>query len=80
MIGTISQELLNHIISFSERHLEKSLNEYINNYYNTNRTHQGIAGKTPIEKPTYVPVDIENFKTNASAVLNGLYHVYNRVA
>lgn len=58
VIGTIRRELLNHIIPFSERHLEKSLNEYINNYYNTNPTHQGIAGKTPIEKPTYVPVDI----------------------
>lgn len=80
VIGTIRQELLNHIIPLSERHLEKLLDEYINNYYNTDRTHQGIDGKTPIDKPTYIPVDIENFKIKATPVLNGLYHTYERVA
>lgn len=74
------QELLNHIIPLSERHLERLLDEYINDYYNTDRTHQGIDGKTPIEKPTYIPVDIKNFKIKATPVLNGLYHTYERVA
>ena len=80
VIGTIRQELLNHIIPLNKRRLEKLLGQYINNYYNTARPHQGIGGKAPIEKPTYVPVDIENFKIKATPVLNGLHHTYERAA
>ncbi len=41
VIGTLRQELLNHIIPFNEKHLHQLLREYIHNYYNTHRTHQG---------------------------------------
>ena len=78
--GIIRQELLNHIIPLNEKHLEKLLDEYINNYYNTNRTHQGINCETPINKPTYIPVDAKNIKVKATPVLNGLYHTYDRIA
>lgn len=80
VVGTIRRELLDYIIPLSERHLEKLLGEYINDYYNTERTHQGINCKTPITQPTYLPVDIDNFKLKATPVLNGLYHTYERVA
>lgn len=78
--GIIRQELLNHIIPLNEKHLEKLLDEYINNYYNTNRTHQGINCETPIRKPTYIPVDAKNIRVKATPVLNGLYHTYYRIA
>ncbi len=80
VIRTIRQELLNFIIPINERHLEKLLGEYINHYYNTERTHQGINGETPIRKPKPTPVDAENFKLETTPVLNGMYHTYNRVA
>lgn len=62
LIGTIRKELLNHIIPFSERHLYKLLDEYINDYYNTARTHQGLDGNTPIPTPKYGVVDIDDLK------------------
>lgn len=80
VIGTIRAELLNHIIPFSERHLERLLDGYINDYYNTHRTHQGLDGNTPIPTPEYEPVDIDEFKIKTTPVLNGLYHKYDRVA
>lgn len=80
VIGTIRQELLNHIIPFSEKHLMKMLSKYIHGYYNTNRTHQGINCKTPLKKPAYTPVDAKDLKVESTPVLNGLYHTYTRVA
>lgn len=78
--GIIRQELLNHIIPFNKKHLEKLLGEYVHNYYNTNRTHQGINCETPIRKPKYIHVDAKDIKIKSTPVLNGLYHTYTRVA
>lgn len=80
VIGTIRNELLNYVIPFSERHLEHLLNQYINNYYNTNRTHQGINCQTPIRTPKHTAVDANSLKLKTTPVLNGLYHTYKRVA
>ncbi|MGM0411286.1 MAG: transposase, partial [Bacillota bacterium] len=76
--GIIRQDLTNHIIPFNERHLSKLLQEYINDYYNTHRTHQGIDCKTPIPLPKYEPTTIYEGKLVATPVLNGLYHTYER--
>lgn len=78
--GIIRQELLNHIILLSEKHLKKLLDEYINNYYNPNRTHQGINCETPIRKPKCLPADAKDIKLKTTPVLNGLYHTYERAA
>ena len=80
VIGTIRAELLNHIIPFSERHLYRLLDGYINDYYNTHRTHQGLDGNTPIPTPKNEVVEIDAFKIKTTPVLNGLYHKYHRVA
>lgn len=77
--GIIRQELLNLIIPLGEKHLEKLLSEYVN-YYNNNRTHQGIDCKTPIPKPSFIPSKAKDFKIKSNPVLNGLYHSYERVA
>ncbi|GAA0486943.1 integrase core domain-containing protein [Salinibacillus aidingensis] len=78
--GTLRRELLDHIIPLNENHLERLLKEYIDQYYNTERTHQGINDKTPVPSPEYIPIDAENIKLKATPILNGLYHKYNRVA
>jgi putative transposase len=79
VIGTIKRELLDHIIPFNQLHLHKLLHEYINDYY-TNRTHQGIEGKTPIASPVYLPTLAAETNLEATPVLNGLYHTYKKVA
>ena len=80
VIGTIKRELLDQIIPLNQLHLHKLLHEYINDYYNTNRTHQGIEGKTPISSPVYIPTSAAETKLEATPVLNGLYHTYKKVA
>lgn len=80
MNGILRQELLNHIIPFNEAHLHKLLKEYIEEYYNTHRTHQGIDCKTPIPLPRYLPTSVSNTKIKKKAVLGGMYHTYKKVA
>jgi transposase InsO family protein len=41
-VGIVRRELLDHVIPFNEKHLWYLLDEYINQYYNPSRTHQGI--------------------------------------
>ncbi|WP_251670923.1 MULTISPECIES: integrase core domain-containing protein [unclassified Sporosarcina] len=79
VIGTVKRELLDHIIPLNERHLHFLLREYIS-YYNNDRTHQGIDGKTPITSPTYLQTSAEETKLEAMPVLNGLYHTYKKAA
>ncbi|WP_163969573.1 integrase core domain-containing protein [Oceanobacillus halotolerans] len=79
-IGTLKQECTDYIIPINEKHLYHLLHDYIHNYYNTNRTHQGIGGQTPIPTPTHLPVKVEEVKMKATPVMNGLYHTYKRIA
>jgi transposase InsO family protein len=78
--GIIRQELTNHIIPINEDHLYRVLKEYVNSYYNTHRTHQGIDCKTPIPLPKYKPTRITESKLKSKPILNGLYHTYDKVA
>ncbi|TFE04224.1 transposase [Jeotgalibacillus salarius] len=79
-IGTIKRECTNHIIPINEKHIHHLLHDYISNYYNTDRTHQGIGGQTPIPTPKHVPVKEGDLKLKATPVMNGLYHTYKRIA
>jgi len=47
MIGTLRRELLDHVIILNQRHLERLLGEYLEQYYQTARPHQGLDGQTP---------------------------------
>ena len=80
VIGTIKRELTDQVIPVNEKHMYYLLKEFINNYYNTNRTHQGIGGKTPIPSPIYLPTSSEVTKLESTPILNGLYHTYKKVA
>jgi transposase InsO family protein len=80
-IGTLRRDLLRHIIPINEKHLYRLLSEYINDYYNTNRTHQGINCQTPVMPDAKPPLTtMENTKLLAKPVLGGLYHTYKKVA
>lgn len=60
--------------------MRQLLHDYIHNYYNSNRTHQGIHGQTPIPTPKHLPSRAEDIKLKATPVMNGLYHTYKRIA
>ena len=79
-VGIFRQELLNYIIPINEKHLYRLLNEFVNKYYNTHRTHQGIGCKTPIPLPQYPPTTMSDTKLKSTPVLNGLYHTYEKVS
>jgi transposase InsO family protein len=79
LVGIIRQELLNHIIPFSQRHLEALLKEFVF-YYNTVRTHQGIKCQTPISSDKLSNTSIEETILIPEPILGGLYHSYQKAA
>ena len=78
-IGTLRRELLDHVIVLSQKHLERLLREFIEDYYHTDRPHQGLDGETPVarEKP---PAVSGPTRLISIPVLGGLHHRYVRVA
>ena len=76
MIGTIRRECLVHVIVFSERHLERILDEYVA-YYNESRTHLGIKKYCPEPRPVEAP---DSGPIVALPVLGGLHHRYTQQA
>ena len=76
MVGTIRQELLDHVIVTGEDHLRRHLSSFLA-YYHTQRSHQGLDQaipaeiERPVERPATGPIRTREF-------LGGLYHVYYR--
>jgi len=80
VIGSIRRELTDHVIPVNEMHLHRLMKEYVNEYYNTNRTHQGIDCATPIPSPEYQESKFTEGKMLPKEILGGLYHTYKKVA
>ncbi len=78
-VGTLRRELLDHVIVLSERHLNRLVREYLEQYYHSARPHQGLDGGTPvaIKKPNVAagPLKLISFP-----ICGGLHHRYERVA
>jgi transposase InsO family protein len=74
VIGTLRRECLDHIIVLDEQHLMSVLTEFVR-YYNQERPHRTLALQTPEVRPHSMTGPIR-----ARPVLNGLHHVYERVA
>ena len=79
-VGIFRAELLNHIVSFNQRHLEHFLKEYVNRYDNPVRTHQGIGCTTPILSAKPPKTTASETILAAEPILGGLYHSYKKVA
>ena len=77
-MGIFKRDLIDHIIPFNERHLRRLVRSYVDEYYNTNRTHQSIDKKTPIPKKQPVATMAKNTNLKATPVLNGLYRTYDK--
>ena len=76
---TLRREMLDHVIVFGPRHVERLIRDFLNDYYHSHRPHQGLKRQPP------VPIERPNFSEDASRlislpVLNGLHHQYFRVA
>lgn len=80
VIGSIRRELLDYVIPLNERHLDKVLKQYVTEYYNPHRTHQGIGGATPIPCKDYPPTKMVETKIKATPVLSGLYHTLDKAS
>jgi hypothetical protein len=75
VIGTLRRECLDHMIILNEKHLHDVLHEYIFEYYNVSRTHMSLGKDSPIHRPVQ-----NDGRIVSKPVLDGLHHVYNRVA
>jgi transposase InsO family protein len=74
VIGTLRRECLDHRLVLDEQHLISVLAEFIG-YYNRERPHRTLGLQTPEPRPrcTIGPI-------RSRPLLNGLHHVYERVA
>jgi len=74
-IGTLRSELLDRILVWNEGQLRAVVAEYVRDWYNTSRVHQGIHG-IPEPDPELAAPKPANGKLVARPVLNGLHHDY----
>jgi putative transposase len=73
-IRTDREECLDHILILNEAHLRNVLREYVEDYYNVARPHQGIGQGIPL--PRGQP--IQSGAVQKRQVLGGIIHDYNR--
>jgi hypothetical protein len=68
---------LDHVIVINQTHLERVLKEYIEEFYHTDRPHQGLEGQAPerTPRPAQQPSNLM-----AIPVLGGLHHRYVPIA
>jgi putative transposase len=74
-VESCRRDLLDHVIPVNERHLKRLLSEYIR-YYHEDRTHLGLAKRTPGNR---VPLTNRD-RIIAIPRLGGLHHRYERAA
>ncbi|MBZ0295170.1 MAG: integrase core domain-containing protein [Anaerolineae bacterium] len=77
-LRSVRHECLDHVLILSERHLRKTLAEYLD-YFNHARPHQGIAQQIPESDPGTGSLSLHATVTSRS-VLAGLHHDYRRAA
>jgi putative transposase len=71
-VRTVREECLDHLLILNETHLQRVLCEFINDYYNTARPHQGIQQRIPI--PLGKPQNTGNLQRRK--VLGGINDYY----
>ncbi len=77
VIGTLRRDCIDHIIVFSRRHLMRVLREYVDTYYNSERTHLSLDKDSPEPRPIQ---DSKSGSIVEMPVLGGLHHRYFRKA
>ena len=81
LIGILRRELLDHIVPLNERHLERLLKEFAEDYYHPIRTHSSLNREPPLIDPSAgkprLTLDAE---LDSEPILGGLYHSYHAKA
>jgi len=75
-VRTVRRECLDHVLVLGERHLERTLREYVR-HYNTERPHRGLCLETPEPRSARARTDGEIVRV---ARLGGLINEYHRMA
>ncbi len=73
-ISSCRREMLDHVVVFSENHLRRVVNEYVD-YYNMDRTHYGLDKETPIPRPIQKK-PTKDAEIVAFPRVGGLHHRY----
>ena len=76
-VGTARRELLDHVLVFGRRHLERVLREFLEHYHQA-RPHQGIDQRRPWPPADEVPSTFGSVERHDR--LGGLIHEYRRAA
>jgi hypothetical protein len=74
----VRREVLDHLLIFGPRQLERVLEEFIDHYH-TARPHQGLGQRTPIRR-AQVRSESDNGQVIRIDRLGGLLHEYARAA
>ena len=74
VVGSIRRECTDHVIPLGEKHLLRTLFEYVD-YYNESRAHQSLGGNAPVPRRIKRRGDVIG-----TPVLGGLHHRYSRAA
>ena len=77
-VGNCRRDLLDHVIVLNERHLKRLMNEYVR-YYHDDRTHLGLAKKTPAGRKTEMSISV-GAKVVSMPRLAGLHDRYDFAA
>jgi putative transposase len=77
-VGTVRREMLDHLLIFGPRQLERVMQEFIDHYH-TPRPHQGLGQRTPIPG-----AQVRSARNSAQVIridrIGGLLHEYVRAA
>jgi len=77
-VGSCRRDLLDHVIIFNERHLNRLMREYIR-YYHADRTHLGLAKDTPAGRSSAQRPAMGS-SVRSFPRLGGLHHRYAQAA
>ena len=76
-VGTLRRECLDHLLIYGERHLWRTLTEYLR-HYNAHRPHQSREQRPPLHEPGQ-PIDM-TARIKRRQVVQGLISEYRRAA
>jgi len=78
-LRSVRQECLDHLFIFSEKQLQRVLNDYVG-YFNRARPHQGMAQQIPEASRLTLSSHHAGEKVIAFAIVGGLHHDYHWAA
>ena len=73
-VGTLRRELLDHVVVFNEKHLQRLVFDYVA-YYNEDRCHLSVEKDAPVPRPM-MPRPSATAKVVALPRVGGIHHRY----